>query len=157
MVPFGLTQDQFSARYRRCLDHSSARLIEELRQLFGRTVPSTVRASEVQIFFGDDGLNKPAVWIYYRGDNNKVDHSDPAIFPGRSMQLSTGLECMDDFDESYFNDSLFNGLYIAANSVKLWFAECWWKAGGWAYPIPVKLKVHDDFGDGTTIDLSEHR
>lgn len=157
MVPFGLAPEQFLVRYRRCLDRASSHLINQLRELFTRPVPGTVKEAEVQIFFGDDGLDLPAAWIYYRGENNKVDHSDPSIFPGRAMQLSIGLENMEVFDENYFTDESFGGLSIAANTTKSWFAECWWKAGGWSYPVPAKVYVHDGFGDGKAIDLSENR
>jgi len=113
-----------------------------------------VQVAEVQIFMGEDGLDLPSSWIYYRGENNKVDHIDQSIFPGRSMELSIGLGEMDEFDENYFTDQNFSGLDIAANSLKSRFAECWWKAGGWSYVVPCKVSVHDGFGDGKSIELS---
>ena len=155
MVPFGLNTAQFQARYRRCLDKASTHVITELRELFTQTVPDTVRSAEVQIFFGEDGLEIPSAWIYYSGENNKVDNRDPTIFPGRAMELSMGLDKMDAFHENYFVDEDFDGLSVAANTTKAWFAECWWKAGGWSYPVPVMVWVHDGFGDGSGIELSE--
>lgn len=157
MVPFGLSQEQFSIRYRRCLERASSHLINQLRELLHRPVPNSVKEAEVQIFLGEDGLDLPSAWIYYRGENNKVDHTDPSIFPGRALELSVGLEEMDEFDEGYFTDENFGGLTLAANLVKNWFAECWWKAGGWSYSVPVLVWVHDGFGDGKSIQLSEHR
>jgi hypothetical protein len=157
MVPFGLTLNQFVNRYKRCLNRASPHLIDELRSLFIHHVPSSVKSAEVQIFLGEDGLDRPAAWIYYSGDNNKIDSSNLSIFPGRSMKLSIGLESMDKFDESYFTDPEFGGLSAAANAIKSWFAECWWKAGGWNYLVPARVVVHDDFGDGENMELSEHR
>lgn len=155
MVPFGLTQAQFLSRYRRCLDLASPHLILSLREFLSLPVPSSVKDAEVQVFFGDDGLSLPSVWIYFRGENNKVDHTDQSIFPGRSMELSVGLDKMDDFDENYFTAPNFGGLDVAANAVKSWFAECWWKAGGWSYSVPAKVMVHDGFGDGKPVELSD--
>ena len=155
MVPFGLSAAQFQARYRRCLDKASTHVINKFRELFTQPVPDTVRSAEVQIFFGEDGPEIPSAWIYYSGENNKVDNSDPTIFPGRAMELSMGLDKMDAFHEDYFVDEDFDGLSIAANTTKAWFAECWWKAGGWSYPVPVMVWVHDGFGDGCGVELSE--
>ncbi|WP_200882016.1 hypothetical protein [Nitrincola sp. A-D6] len=73
------------------------------------------------------------------------------------MELSVGLENMEPFDERYFSDEEFNGLTLAANTIKYWFAECWWKAGGWSYAVPAKVWVHDGFGDGKAVELSENR
>jgi hypothetical protein len=80
MIPFGLSKEQFQARYRRCLERASEHLIDELRRLFSISVPDSVKDAEVQIFLGEDGLDTPEAWIYYRGENNKVDHSDPFHF-----------------------------------------------------------------------------
>jgi len=64
---------------------------------------------------------------------------------------------MEAFDEGYFIDDEFGGLALAANALKAWVAECWWKAGGWSYPVPTAVVVHDGFGDGKSIALSENR
>ncbi len=157
MIPFGLSKEQFQARYRRCLERASQHLIDELRKLLSIAVPDSVKGAEVQIFLGEDGFDTPTAWIYYRGENNKVDHSDPSIFPGRAMELSIGLENMEPFDERYFSDEEFKGLTLAANTTKHWFAECWWKAGGWSYAVPAKVWIHDGFGDGKAVELSENR
>jgi hypothetical protein len=156
MVPFGLNDEQFVKRYRGCLNRVSSSFIDSLRELFLVAVPESVSEAEVQIFLGDDGMEAPSAWIYYQGKNNKVDHSDTSIFPGKSMELSCFLDKMDDFDEEYYSEE-FGGTFLIANATKEWLAECWWKAGGWSYSIPVKVWVHDDFGDGEPIDLSAQR
>jgi hypothetical protein len=155
MIPYGLTQEQFIMRYRRWLDKASAKLIEELRALFAAPTPSTVISAEVQIFLGDEGRGAPSAWIYFDGLNKKVDNSDTSIFPGRALEIQLGLEVMPDFDDRYFEINKFPGVELQANVVKAWFAECWWKAGGWAYMIPAKVAIHDDFGDGERIILTE--
>ncbi len=155
MVPFGLNEEQFCKRYLGCLDRASSEFIVSLRELFSLPIPKTVTEAEVQIFMGDDGLESPNAWIYFEGKNTKVDSSDLSIFPGRSMELPAFIDKMEDFDENYYSED-FGGVHLIANITKRWFAECWWKAGGWTYTVPVKVWVHDDFGDGSYIELSDH-
>ncbi|PXF28836.1 hypothetical protein WH50_24115 [Pokkaliibacter plantistimulans] len=154
MMPFGLTAAQFQRRYRTALEQASAQLISQLRALLTLPLPDAVREAEVQLFFNEDGVDIPSAWIYFQGKNNRVDNADPGIFPGRSMPLSLGLDEMEAFDERYLDDESM-GLGLMADTVKAWFAECWWKAGGWSYAIPCQLSVHDGWGDGSTIALSE--
>ena len=155
MIPFVLNEEQFAKRYLGCLNRVSSDYIISLRELLSLSVPESVNEAEVQIFLGDDGLEPPNAWIYFQGKENKVDGSDQSIFPGRSMELPSFIDKMEDFDESYYSEE-FGGIGIIANITKNWFAECWWKAGGWAYRVPTKIWVHDDFGDGECIELSEH-
>lgn len=78
----------------------------------------------------------------------------PAPVPGKALDLALGLGHAPDFDEAYFADG-FGGVDLLADTLQAWFAECWWKAGGWAWPIPLWLHVHDGFGDGRGIALTE--
>lgn len=155
MIPYGLTQEQFASRYRRWLDEASPKLIAELRALFAAALPATITSAEVQIFLGQDGRDDPCAYIYFDGANKKVDRSDTSIFPGRTLEIQLGLGMTPEFDDRYFEDDEFPGIDLQANSIKTWFAECWWKAGGWAYPLPVNLVVHDDFGDGELMILTD--
>ena len=156
MVPFRLSPKQFRERYARCLERVTPGVIAELRSLFARSVPGNVRTAEVGIFVGEDDPYLPSAWIYYRGDNNKVDRTDPSIHSGLSFELALGLETLDGFDDRFFTDEKFGGLDIVANALQTWLAECWWKAGGWSYALPVAFHVHDGYGEGNTVKLSEH-
>lgn len=153
MVPFGLTNEQFATRYRRVLEKVSDSSIERIATILRLPVPPTVLAADIEIFMGEDG-GAPGAWIYFRGENNRVDSHDPAIFPGRSMDLVLDLAGLAGFDERYFDPEQFPGMDTAANVIKAWLAECWWKAGGWSYAVPTTLRVHDDYGDGTIVKLS---
>jgi len=62
---------------------------------------------------------------------------------------------MPDFDEHYFESDAFPGIDLQAVTLRRWFAECWWKAGGWGYPLAVEIWIHDGFGDGERIILTE--
>lgn len=159
MVPLGLSEAQFSARYQRELGRASSATIGKLRGLFDRPVDGDVRSASVEIFLDDYG-GAPSAYIYYRGENNKVDRKDQSLFPGRALDLELPLNALAEFDERYFlslesGEYEFRGLFLAGNLLKAWLAECWWKAGGWAYSVPTRLWVHDDIGDGGVIQLTE--
>ncbi|WP_078082673.1 hypothetical protein [Microbulbifer mangrovi] len=159
MVPFGLTESQFVSRYRRELDRVSVSVIETLRSLFKRVINDDVHTAHIEVFLDEYG-SAPSIWIYYRGENNKVDHNDESLFAGRSLDLQLHLSALANFDERYFfsledGDLGFPGLALAGDCIKSWFAEIWWKAGGWVYPLPTTLAVHDDWGDGNLINLAE--
>lgn len=159
MVPFGLTESQFTTRYRRALERLSPTVIDTLRSLFNRQVNADVQKANIEVFLDEDA-GAPAVWIYYQGENNKVDNRDESLFAGRALDLELPLSALPAFDERYFvaqedGEREFPGLALAADTLKSWLAECWWKAGGWTYQIPTTLKVHDDWGDGTVIRLTE--
>jgi hypothetical protein len=49
---------------------------------------------------------------------------------------------------------LARALNIQADVTKVWLAEWLWKAGGWDYPLPVEVAVHDEYGDGERILLA---
>jgi hypothetical protein len=154
MVPFGLTEAQFCTRYRRELDRISEQTISVVRALTARPANVDVQYADIEVFLDEYG-GAPSVWVYYLGENNKVDRNDQSIFAGRSLDLQLPLDRLADFDERYFLGEEFRGLFLAANVLKSWFSECWWKAGGWTYSVATRLKVHDDRGDGNVIRLTE--
>ncbi|HSW03119.1 hypothetical protein [Aquabacterium sp.] len=155
MIPFRLKPAQFRERYQRCLERLSRPAIAAVAAQLALPLHADIRSAEVQIFVGEDDPHQSAVWIYYQGANNRVDSSDTSLFPGRSMELPLGLDGLDEFDERYYTDEDFGGLDLIAQALSAWFAECWWKAGGWRYPLPTLLQVHDGFGGGKAIQLSE--
>ncbi|MEW5787278.1 MAG: hypothetical protein AB1899_05435 [Pseudomonadota bacterium] len=156
MVPFRLTQPQFAERYRRSLDRASPTAIATLRAHFALPIQDGVLGAEVKIFVSDEEEpDPPAVWIDYLGKDNKVDAADPTLHAGRSLELALGFQACEQFDRRFTTDEKFGGIHLMANALKAWFAECWWKAGGWTYPVPVTLQVHDGFGDGKPVTLTE--
>ncbi len=154
MVPYGLTQEQFVSMYQRKLDNLSDQAIQAIRDLLFLQVGVGVDEASLEVVLDDSGA-APDVWAYWRGKSNKVDHSDQSIFPGRSLELKLGLECLVDVDERYFETpDEFPGLQLTASVISRWLAESWWKAGGWAYPVPTTLAIHD-FGSFGLVRLSK--
>lgn len=143
MVAYGLNQEQFISMYQRKLDHLSDEAIRTLRCLLAIPLSQGVNEASLEVFL-DDYSGASSVWAYWRGKNNKVDHTDQSLFPGRSLELDLGLKALVDIDERYFVDpDTFPGLQLTATLLSRWLAESWWKAGGWAYPVPTTLAVHD--------------
>lgn len=154
MVPFRLKPPQFRQRYRQSLDKLADGAIAALRAHLARPVEAGVETAEVQLFLNADDAQPLSLWIYYQGPHNKVDAADDRLFAGRSLALALGLAAQEPFDERYAQDEDFGGLHIMADSAKAWFAECWWKAGGWDYGVPATLSVHDGWGDGAVVRLT---
>lgn len=154
MVPFGLNQDQFVAAYRRSLDYASKGAVTTIHGILAQPFGPGVDHAHVEIF-ADEAGGAPSVWIYHSGKNNKVDRADQSIFPGKASELALDPKPLGDFDEKYFTDpETFPGTELTVPLLARWFSECWWKAGGWFYPVPTTLTVHDYESFGSTV-LSE--
>ena len=154
MVPYGLNKEQFVSMYQRKLDRLSDQAIRALRDLLAIPISHDVEEANLEIFPDEYG-GAPDVWAYWRGKNNKVDHVDQSLFPGRSLELDLGLKDLADIDEQYFVEpDDFPGLQLTVSLLSRWLAESWWKAGGWAYPVPTTLAVHD-FGSYGWVQLSK--
>jgi hypothetical protein len=147
MIPFGLTPEQFSQRFLKSLKYLSNRSIQNVRGLLNEPILPAVRQVELQVFVDAENYGSPSIWLYLVGDNMKTSEN--------SRELSLRLDNLEEVDERYFTNFDFGGASIMANVLKTWFAECWWKAGGWNYKVPVMLDVHDGHGDGQVIQLTE--
>jgi hypothetical protein len=154
VVPFGLDEEQFSAMYNRRLERASSVAIQAIKALLAQPIGPGVDEAHIEVFLDEDG-GAPSAWVYYHGRNNRVDSADLSIFPGRSMELDLGLELLADIDEQYFIEpETFPGLVLTVPLLLRWVAECWWKAGGWSYPLPTTLSVHD-YGPEKPVVLSQ--
>jgi hypothetical protein len=154
MIPFGLTERQFAERYRGILDRQTKSAVRTIREVLGKTVSDEVPSAQVEVFLDDSGCDAPAAWMHFSGKNARIRETDESIFPGRALKFELDLAALSDFDEEYFT-SEFNGLGTAADVMRQWLAECWWKADGWSYPLPVVLAIHDGWGGGTLVSLTE--
>jgi len=155
MIPFKLTQAQFRDRYARSLDKHAKTAIAVLRAHLALPVNANVTSAEVKIFVGDEDPYEPSIWMYYVGKDTKVDNSDLSLFAGRSLELSVGLDALEQFNERFFTDEKFGGLDIVADVLRRWFSEMWWKAGGWSYATPTSLDVAEGYGGNKVVALTE--
>lgn len=127
----------------RKLDALTKPAVSELRSIISRQMEEGVTSASVEIFLDDDG-GSPSIWMYWQGSNNRVDRIDQSLFAGRALELCIDLSGLSAVDSRYFEDpDAFPGHRIVAQLASRWFAESWWKAGGWDYVVPVALSVHD--------------
>ncbi|MQA40355.1 hypothetical protein [Rugamonas aquatica] len=147
MIQFGLTQKQFTQGYLQSLDGLSAHSIQCISNLLRQPINAAVRSVEFQVFVDAENHGAPSIWVYFIGDNIKTSE--------RSSEMALKLDELDELDDRYFTDFDFGGVNMIAHALTSWFAECWKKAGGWDYGVPAVLDVHDGFGDGRRIQLTE--
>jgi hypothetical protein len=143
--------DEQLSIYNADLAYASAGAEAALRDLFQLPVPSDVMRAEIEIFMDEYG-GSPAVWIYFRGRNNRVDHSDTSIFPGRALELDLGLSGRCVVDEDLWED--FDAQNVLATTLANWLADRWSVAGGSVYAVPTQLSVHDGIGGLKPMKLS---
>jgi hypothetical protein len=158
MILFGLNEKEFAAQYRDVLERSTPEVVSTLRAHLERRVELGVDSAHVEVFVDEYG-GAPDIYIYYRGRNNKVDRHDQSLFAGRALNFGFPLNDLANFDERYFlagedGDYEFPGLFVAGNTLKAWFSECWKSAGGSSYSVPTTLAVHDGWGDGQLVQLT---
>lgn len=148
MIPFKLNHQQFSNKFRQSLDTQSAYLIKQFRTLIA-TAKADVLDADINLFLQYEGdLLIIATFDYYGYTTSATFDSQP--LPLFEPSFNKKLH----FHPDYFLTD-FGGLDLMADELRLWVSECWWKAGGWDYPIYTYLNVHDDFGNGDIIQLTE--
>lgn len=135
--------DAISRVYARELGRHSAQLIEEIKSFLANEVASDVKEATVEVFPDEYGDGYTSVGLYLTGQVTK--HIAFA-------EYVNDLPLIDV--EGYKEEVSIPDLVV--DHVKQWFAECWWKACGWDYNIPVELNGHEGFGDGNSIKLTKN-
>ncbi len=90
MVPYELSKDRFASMYQRKLDRLSDHAVRTFQSLPTLPIAPGVDEANLEIFPDEYG-GTPDVCAYWCGKNNKVDHADPSLFPGSSLELEPGL------------------------------------------------------------------
>jgi len=130
----------------RSLDGLSDQSVQCIRDFLRQPLSAAVLSVEFQLFVDAENYGAPSIFAYFIGDNLKTSE--------RSCEIPLNLNELEELDDRYFTDFKFGGVNLIADVLKSWFAECWWKAGGWEFGVPVVLDVHDGFGDGRRVQLT---
>lgn len=142
VLPEGLDEAIISKTYLSELERHSNTLITEIKSFLLEAIDTDVRDASVEVFPDEYGDGYTSVGFYFRG---------------KSIRHVTFAEYVNDLPAidvmSYQENDVFVP-DIVVDLVKRWFAECWFKAGGWDYPLAVELKGHDCYGDGEVIVLT---
>jgi hypothetical protein len=156
-LPSTLTERQIVDVYRRLLDARTAILIDAFRTLLARPRTKEVERATMAVFpdeYGDGFVN---VGLSFAGSAVRTASDDATIFAGAHVSLGEGVERLPFIDVGAYHDRDIPLANMVVDLIKGWCAECWWKAGGYDYDIPVILVGHDGFGDGEIIPLTEKR
>ena len=139
-LPPGMSIDSIKRVYRQELDRYSTQLILEIKEFLKEPIQKNIINGEVEIFPDEYGDGYLSIGLYLKGE--KTQH---ITFVNQVKDLP-----MIDLNE-YENENLPD-LFVYLT--QRWFAESWWKAGGWDYYLPIKLHGHEDFGYGEIINLT---
>lgn len=141
--------------YEKSLQQLSDTLIAQIHEFIMRPVESDVVEAEFQIFPDENCDQESSIWMYFSGANNRVDSNDDRLFAGRSLEFFSNFSSLPALDlEEYENFDYANTL---VSLIQDWFSECWWKAGGWYYPIPVVIAGHEGFGNRDATQLTQKK
>ena len=122
--------------------------------IFIKTVPQeSVESAEFQVFPDEDCEGESSIWMYFDGKNKKIDRNDESLFAGKSVEFFTEFASLPTLDLDQYEELDYADMLV--DLIVRWFAECWWKAGGWYYPVHVEILGHDGFGSVDKIELTE--
>lgn len=142
ILPNGIPVDALNQVYLKELERHSVQLIAEIKLFLTDEIDADVKEATVEVFPDEYGDGYTSIGLYLSGQITK--HVPFA-------EYVNDLPLIDV--ESYKEEVSIPDLVV--NHVKQWFAECWWKACGWEYKIPVELYGHEGFGDGNSIKLTK--
>lgn len=140
-LPNGMPVDAIERVYIKELDRYANQLIDEIREFLKTPLEKEVVSGLVEIFPDEYGDGHLSIGLYLEAE------------------LSRHIAFVDDVKDlplidvdSYADEESIPDLFV--DLAQQWFAECWWKAGGWDLNLPVKLYGHDGFGSGKVIALT---
>lgn len=135
--------DALNRVYLKELDRHSARLIGEIKDFLLIPISDDVTSATAEVFPDEYGDGYTSIGLYLAGKTTK--HTPFA-------EYVNDLPLIDV--ESYEEDISIPDLVV--DHVKQWFAECWWKACGWEYELPLEIYGHESFGNGNSIKLTKN-
>ncbi len=140
-LPQGMPIDAIERVYIKELDRYSDQLINEIKDFLKIPLKEDVIEGSVEIFPDEYGDGFLSIGLYLKSElTNHISFVDNV----------KDLPMIDliNYDEENLVD-------LIVDITQRWFAESWWKAGGWEYKLPLKVYGHDGFGSGIVIDLTK--
>ncbi len=154
-LPPNIPADKVRGIYEKELQLLSDTLIAQIHEFITRPLESDVAEAEFQIFPDEYCDQTSSVWMYFSGSNNRVDGKDDRLFAGRSLEFFSDFSSLPTLDIEDYEDFDYPNTLVAL--IQDWFSECWWKAGGWYYPVPVSISGHEGFGHREAAQLTQKR
>lgn len=141
-LPNGMNVESLNRVYTKELGRHSDALIDEIANFLDEVVPSDVNEISIQVFPDEYGDGYTSIGLYLHGKTTKH-------IPFAEYVNDLPLIDVDSYRE------VISIADMVVDHVKHWFSECWWKACGWKYNLPVTIGSMD-FGDGSIIQLTKN-
>ena len=142
-LPERMTIDSLNKVYIKELERHSNQLINEIKSFLSEPIPSDVKEASVEVFPDEYGDGYTSIGLY-------LTRSTTKHIPFAEYVKDLPLIDVQSYEEEISIPDL------VVNHVKQWFSECWWKAGGWEYNVPIVVYGHEGFGDGESIKITKN-
>ena len=126
------------------LHKKSDELIDKIHEFLKEELEENVSSAEFVIFPEEYGYSANSIWMYLDGKDKRLGKDDPSLFAGKSFDFYSSFEQIPLIAESTYEE--INYPHLITDIIHNWFKECWWKAGGWYYNVPVTIIGHDGWG-----------
>lgn len=140
-LPSGMSVESLNRVYINELDRHSDSLIDEISFFLAKPISVDVTEVSIQVFPDEYGDGYTSVGLYLHGEVTK--HTPFAEYVNDLPLIDVA---------SYQEDISIPDLVV--DLVKQWFAESWWKAGGWNYQVSATIGSAD-FGNGNITQLTK--
>ncbi len=152
-LPPNIPDKKIEEIYRQELEKLSDGLIDQLHE-FIKIIPEYCVDSAEFLVFPDEYCQGDAyIQMYFKGKKKKIDKNDKRLLAGQSLEMYSNFKSLPTLNLNAYKNINFPDLLT--DLIIEWFAECWWKAGGWYYPIPVEIFGGEGFGCGEIITLTK--
>lgn len=152
-LPPNIPEKKIEEIYRQELEKLSDGLINQLHEFIKIIPEDSVEFAALQVFPDEYCEGNASIWMYFEGKNKKIDKNDKRLFAGKSLEIYSNFKSLPTLDLNAYKNINFPDMLT--DLIVEWFAECWWKAGGWYYPIPVEIFGVEGFGCGDIITLTK--
>jgi len=142
-LPDGLPEDTIEKVFREELERHSNTLIDEIKDFLNKPPSEQVTEASAEVFPDQYCDGYTGIGLYLKDKTTK--HYPFAKFVRDLPYVDVDIYMEEDI---YVPD-------MVVDLVKTWFSECWFKAGGWDFPLPLEIIGHDGFGNGRAIKLTK--
>ncbi|MCE7991768.1 MAG: hypothetical protein HEP71_07305 [Roseivirga sp.] len=140
-LPQGIPIDAIERVYTKELDRYSDELINEIKSFLKTPLKEDVIEGSVEIFPDEYGDGVLSIGLYLRAE---LTEHIPFLDKVKDLPMID----LTGYEEENLVD-------LIVDITQRWFAESWWKAGGWEFKLPLTVYGHDGFGSGTAINLTK--
>lgn len=145
-LPSNIPIDKLDGIFRKAFEAKSEELISRIHMFIQKPLEASVESAEFRIFVpqfpDEEGLN---IWLYLDGKNKLVGSKKQGLYAGNSIEFYNDFNDVPSLEDEAFKDYEYPDKI--SDIMFTWFSECWWKGGGWYYPVPTTLIYSTPFGD----------